>query len=184
MSTPSDVIIVNAGPDDAATIWQLFHQHFELDNAVGLSPLNEAMVRSCIGSWTDPNKYFEVLLAKHVPSGDFVGSCMYERKFSFYAGKIIVMDQLFVTEPFRGHKVGLKLMKAVAAIARNEKAVLRWDTLATNSRGIQFYESIGGQNVSELILKKMENFKILGFELDHEAIEKLLVEGGTKSSTS
>lgn len=90
------------------TIWQLFHQHFELGDAVDVSPLNEAMVRSCIGSWTDPNKYFEVLLAKHVPSGDFVGSCMYEKKFSFYTGKIISVDQLFVTEPFRGHKVGLK----------------------------------------------------------------------------
>lgn len=75
-------------------------------------------------------------------------------------------------------------MKAIAAIAQNEKAILKWNTLATNSREIQFYESIGGQNNSECNLKKTGNFKILGFELDHEAIKKLLMEGGTKSSTS
>ena len=168
------IVITSATVDDVPEVWEVFHKHFEYDGTVGVSPLNADLVRKSMGSWTDPSKYFEVLIAKDASSGEVVGTCLYQKKFSFYRGRIVWMDQLFVKDTCRGKKVGLRLVHNLAQIAKDEEAFIMWDCLEWNVNSIKFYESLGANVMSEIKLVDPVEVKILGFELKPAAVEKLL----------
>lgn len=168
MPTICDVVIIKADVNHSGPVRQLFNEHFTFNDVLTSSLLTESKVRSNLGS-----KNFEVFLAKNTTSDQFVGSCVIERIFSLFVGQIIWMDQLFVKPSFRGQKIGLRLIKAAATVAKEENAVLRWDCGADNLPGIKFHQSFGGQIISETFFKKI-NQKLVGFELDQEAIDKLL----------
>lgn len=168
------IVITSGTIDDVPKIWEVFQKHFEHDGTVGVSSLNADLVRRSIGSWRDTNKYFEVLMAKDASSGELVATCLYQKKFSFYRGRIVWMDQLFVKDTFRGKKIGLRLVHKLAQIAKDEEAFIMWDCLEWNVNSIKFYESLGANVMSEIKLVDPTEVKILGFELKPAAMEKLL----------
>lgn len=174
MSTYGSIIVSNATQEDVPQVWDIFHKHFEYDGTVGLSPLTPELVEKCLGSWSDPQKYFEVLIAKDSTTNEVVGTCLYQKKFSFYRGRIIWMDQLFVKENCRGKKIGLRLMHRLAQIAKEEEVYgILWDCLEWNEKSINFYKSFGATIMSEIKLLDPE-IKILGFEVKFEQFETLL----------
>lgn len=173
-SESPSIVITSANVADVPEVWEVFQKHFEYDGTVGVSSLSPDLVRKSIGSWTDPEKYFEVLMAKDASSGEVVGTCLYQKKFSFYRGRILWMDQLFVKDTHRGKKVGLRLLRTLAHIARDEEASIMWDCLEWNVNSIKFYESLGANVMSEIKLVDPTEVKILGFQLKPDAVEKLL----------
>jgi len=92
---------------------------------------------------------FEGLIAEI--DGQFAGMCLYLPVFSTWLGRPgVYVQDLWVEPAFRGLKVGEKLMRRVAAIARAGGAThLRLAVDVDNDAAQQFYERIGVSHHAE-----------------------------------
>jgi ribosomal protein S18 acetylase RimI-like enzyme len=79
--------------------------------------------------------------------GNLVGfATLYFSYSTLRATKIAVMNDLFVTEEFRGQGAAAKLFAACKGYAaRNRYANLSWTTAKDNLRAQRFYEKMGGE---------------------------------------
>jgi len=84
--------------------------------------------------------------------------------FDFYStwrGRQVFLEDLFVREVFRGRKVGIGLLKAVARIAEHEGCHgLRWEVLNWNHTAVKFYESLGAEFLDDWRLTLLADEKL------------------------
>lgn len=79
-----------------------------------------------------------------VDDNNIVAYVTYFFTYHTWTGKCLYMDDLYVTEPFRGQGLGGQLLKRVIALAKEEKCHdLRWQVSNWNKNAIEFYESVG-----------------------------------------
>ncbi len=73
-----------------------------------------------------------------------VGIAVYFIKYSTWKGKGLYLDDLFVTEKFRGNGIGKKLFDIIIEEAKNINAKqLHWQVLDWNTPAINFYKKYG-----------------------------------------
>ena len=73
-----------------------------------------------------------------------VGIAVYFIKYSTWKGKGLYLDDLFVTEKFRGKGIGKKLFDKIIEEAKNINAKqLHWQVLDWNTPAINFYKKYG-----------------------------------------
>ncbi len=68
--------------------------------------------------------------------------------FAFYTwiGKALYMDDLYVSQAYRGQEIGTRLTNKVIAHAREHNCYkLRWQVSNWNESAIRFYESLGAE---------------------------------------
>lgn len=86
---------------------------------------------------------FEVIVAEdeELPQGErIIGIALTYWAYSTWKGKYLWLEDLIVTESYRGKKIGKSLFEAVMKKALNEQAnLLRWQVLDWNEPAIQFY---------------------------------------------
>jgi GNAT superfamily N-acetyltransferase len=77
-------------------------------------------------------------------SGEIVGIALWFIAYYTWVGKSLYLDDLYVKEAYRKHKIGSALLAKVfeAALAENCKRV-RWQVLRWNEPAIRFYEKAG-----------------------------------------
>lgn len=66
--------------------------------------------------------------------------------FAYYTwtGKALYMDDLYVSQAYRGQEIGTRLINRVIAHAREHNCYkLRWQVSNWNESAIRFYESLG-----------------------------------------
>lgn len=106
------------------------------------------------------NPKFRVVIAEwdHQP----VGFAFFFYCYSTWLGKPgIYLEDLFVRPEYRGKGIGKALLVHVAQIAVSENCYgMRWQVLDWNTPSIDFYESLGAQQMKEWI-----PMRILGEEL-------------------
>lgn len=172
-SKRSEIQIFPGKPEDAPQVYSLLRQHYEFHSPKGIPadwPVTEDMIRRNIGSFSNGEKYFELVLAK---DGTLVvGEIIYHKLFSFYLGKIISLSQILVDENHRGRGVGKKMMIQLCRIANAERALIQWRTREWNVGAQKFYESIGAKLVNQTTSIGGE-MKHLGMQLDRDAIKAL-----------
>ena len=100
------VEIIRAGPEQSTEIEAIVRDLVEYHKLTGQSVLDQRLLESTIGLFSDPTKYYESFLAIDKKSGKVIGHCMYQKYFSFLAGKVIWMENLYVQDGHRGHKIG------------------------------------------------------------------------------
>ncbi|WP_347812664.1 GNAT family N-acetyltransferase [Tumebacillus sp. BK434] len=62
------------------------------------------------------------------------------------AERVVIMNDLYVREAYRGSGVAEKLFQACAAYTKeNGFALMQWETAKDNSRAQRFYEKMGGE---------------------------------------
>jgi len=136
----ADVSIRPAVPGDAAAIHALILELAEY----------ERLTHLCSGSTADladalfgPRPAAEVLLAE--VDGAVAGFALFFHNFStFLARRGLWLEDLYVRPAFRGHGVGSRLLRAVAAIALDRRCGrFEWSVLDWNAPAIGFYERLG-----------------------------------------
>ena len=83
---------------------------------------------------------FECIVAEK--EGIIIGIALYYDAFSTWKGKMLYLDDLIVTQSYRGQGIGKLLLNAFLTKAKG--AILaKWQVLDWNEGAVQFYESMG-----------------------------------------
>jgi len=79
-------------------------------------------------------------------NGDLIGYTTYFMAYFTWTGKSMYMDDLFVSQNFRGRGIGTQLTQAVIKKARSEQCKkVRWQVSHWNSKAIAFYRALGAE---------------------------------------
>lgn len=87
---------------------------------------------------------FEFFVAEH--HGQIIGIALYFFSYSTWKGRSCFLDDLIVTESFRGKGIGKKLFNKVAEVAKEQKCgKLHWQVLDWNAPAISYYKSLNAK---------------------------------------
>ena len=87
---------------------------------------------------------FEFIVAE--AEEKIVGMALYFTKYSTWRGRGLYLDDLIVTESYRGKGIGSKLLNAVFDEAKKMNAKqIHWQVLDWNTPAIEFYKKVGAK---------------------------------------
>lgn len=105
---------------------------------------------------------FYLLTAKI--DGAIRGIAIYYIKYSTWKGKCIFLEDIIVTEKFRGHGIGAKLFEAVIAVSKDMKVRrMEWQVLDWNEPAIRFYKKYNANLDPEWLNGKLTYQQIQSF---------------------
>ena len=107
-------------------------------------------------------KLFDCLVAEH--NGNIVGMALYYNRYSTWKGKTIHLEDLIVTNTYRGKGIGKALLDKLVFIAK-EKQIKRveWNVLDWNESAICFYENIGAKILKNWLVVQLDENGIKSF---------------------
>lgn len=104
---------------------------------------------------------YKVFVAEAVDTNEIIGMALYYTAYSTWKGKMLFLDDLVVTENWRGYGIGRQLINRFLAEAKalgvNQ---VRWQVLNWNNPAIDFYKSLGAEMDEEWITVKMSKQQI------------------------
>jgi GNAT superfamily N-acetyltransferase len=78
--------------------------------------------------------------------GDIVGMALYFFAYYTWVGKSLYLEDIYIKEPFRKHKIGTALLRKIFEVAREEECKrVRWQVLNWNLSAIQMYKKTGAE---------------------------------------
>ena len=96
------------------------------------------------------NAIYDLLVAEK--EGEVIGIALFYEKYSTWKGRSIYLEDLIVTEKYRGIGAGKALFLAVAQEAKKRNSGrMEWQVLDWNEPAIQFYKSAGAELDEEWI---------------------------------
>ena len=94
-----------------------------------------------------------------------VGLALYFYCYSTWKGKCIYLEDLIVTETYRGRGLGRRLLDRVVTKAKEENAKrVVWQVLDWNTPAIAFYESLGAARLPEWITCRLTEEQIREYQ--------------------
>lgn len=85
---------------------------------------------------------FQTFVAEN--EGEIIGLALFYYRYSTWKGKTIHLEDLIVTENYRGKGIGIELYKKVLEQGYNEGVNrMEWNVLSWNTPAIDFYEKSG-----------------------------------------
>jgi len=107
--------------------------------------MEEDLLRDGFG----PQPKFRALIAEW--NGEPAGYASFFYFYSTFQGRpALFLEDLFVSDKFRGQGIGKALLVAVAKLALDENCFgLRWEVLDWNTPAIKFYEKLGADFLHE-----------------------------------
>ncbi len=95
--------------------------------------------------------YFQAWVAEKA-DGEVIGFALFYFVYYTWVGKSLYLDDLYVKEAYRGHKIGSKLLDKVIEIGKqNACKRIRWQVLNWNTPAINFYKKLGANLDDEWI---------------------------------
>jgi len=108
-------------------------------------------------------EFFQSFVAE-TEDGEIIGMASYFFAYYTWVGKSLFLDDLYVKESRRGHKVGSALLKKIFEVARIENCKrVRWLVSKWNKNAIQFYRKIGAEIDEEAFVCDVEGSHINDF---------------------
>ena len=99
----------------------------------------------------DEQDYFKALVAEK-DDGEIVGFALFYFVYYTWVGKSLYLDDLYIKEKYRGHKIGTALLDKVIAFGKeNNCKRIRWQVLDWNKPAIDFYKKLGANLDGEWI---------------------------------
>jgi len=158
---PEEKIVVrHAKREDAPQFLGLL---VELANFEHLDPPGQAARRRIVRD-TFERKKLELLLS--FVNKRAVGYALFFYTYSsFLARPTLYLEDLFVSEEFRGRKIGKTLfMSCVREASKKGCGRMEWSVLTWNKNAIKFYEKAGARRLSEWYY----------YRLDSKALDRLV----------
>lgn len=95
-------------------------------------------------------------------NGVVVGVALFYPAYSTWKGKYIYLDDIIVTQEFRGKGIGKRLFDAVGAFAKATDAnLLRWHVLEWNEPALNFYRKYQAHLDPEWVTGKLTKEDII-----------------------
>ena len=138
------MVIREANESDLRALMPLLRGYCDFYDANPSDEGLEQMVRALIAA---PEQDAFLLVARDGDSGEVVGFAACGWKWSsLRAGRIVVLEDLFVAEHARGRGHAEALIEATARIARRHGApAVTWLTAPDNRRAQAVYDRVGGR---------------------------------------
>jgi GNAT superfamily N-acetyltransferase len=88
---------------------------------------------------------FRCFVAETEP-GEIVGIALYFFAYYTWVGKSLYLEDIYVKEEFRKHKIGTLLLRKIFEVAKAEDCRrVRWQVLKWNESAIQMYRKSGAE---------------------------------------
>lgn len=102
-------------------------------------------VTNSVTLMNEEKEYFNCFIAEK-EDGELIGMAIYFFAYYTWVGKSLYLEDIFVREQYRGHKIGTNLLKKIFEVAREENCKrVRWQVLNWNSSAINFYRKSGAE---------------------------------------
>jgi GNAT superfamily N-acetyltransferase len=139
MNSPDQIVVDFALPGDAPGLHALIKELAVFENAGDQVILtSEELNADVFGA----NPKCKVYAAKF--ESEIVGMALFYGKYSTWTGSCVYLEDLIVSENWRGKGIGTKLFLEVAKYAAQTNAGrLEWQVLDWNESGIAFYNKLG-----------------------------------------
>jgi GNAT superfamily N-acetyltransferase len=109
-----------------------------------------------------PNPLFQVLVAE--VDGNIPGIALFYNRYSTWKGKTIHLEDLIVSENFRGSGIGMKLYQAVMEEAKKQNVRrVEWNVLDWNVPAISFYKKTGAVVFKDWLVAQMDENGLQAF---------------------
>lgn len=155
-----DFRIEKAAPENISLIVALIKEFAEFERLSHACTVSEEDLRAAIFG---ENSFVNCLVA--FADDACVGYAIFYPAFKSFRGeRSMFLEDLYVSPAMRGKGFGLKLLKEVARVSKNQNcARMDWQALKWNAPAIKFYENLGAESDDEN----------LDFRLRSEAFENL-----------
>ena len=142
---------------DEALVLKFIKALAEYEKMSDLVVADEALLHE----WIFEKNKAEVLFA--MEEGKEVGFALFFHNFSTFLGRAgIYLEDLFVLPEYRGHGHGTALIKQLARIALERGCGrLEWSCLDWNTPSINFYLSLGAEQMNEWTVYRFAGEKLL-----------------------
>ena len=108
------------------------------------------------------NPLFQILVAES--DGEIPGIALFYNRFSTWKGKTIHLEDLIVSEKYRGSGIGMKLYEAVMREAKSQNVRrVEWNVLDWNTPAISFYEKTGAVVFKDWLVAQMDEERLINF---------------------
>lgn len=108
------------------------------------------------------NPLFQILVAEL--DGEIPGIALFYNRYSTWKGKTIHLEDLIVSEKYRGSRIGMKLYEAVMAEAKSQNVRrVEWNVLDWNTPAISFYEKTGAVVFKDWLVAQMDEKGLADF---------------------
>lgn len=96
-----------------------------------------------------------------------IGAAIFYFKYSTWKGKCLFLEDLIVSEPYRGKQVGKKLFEAVIQLSKKLKVKrMDWQVLDWNEPAINFYKKFDAVVDPSWVNCKLTESQLLSYLLD------------------
>ncbi len=108
-------------------------------------------VKNTVEQMQAEKDFFQAWVAEK-QDGEIIGFALFYFVYYTWVGKSLYLDDLYVKEKYRGHKIGSALLDKVISIGHeNNCKRIRWQVLEWNKPAIEFYEKLGAKLDNEWI---------------------------------
>ena len=105
---------------------------------------------------------FQILVADM--DGTIPGIALFYNRYSTWKGKTIHLEDLIVSEKFRGSGIGMQLYEAVMQEAKSQNVRrVEWNVLDWNTPAISFYEKTGAVVFKDWLVAQMDEKGLIHF---------------------
>jgi GNAT superfamily N-acetyltransferase len=96
-----------------------------------------------------------------------VGMALFYPRYSTWKGRTIHLEDLVVSQPYRGQGIGKRLFDAVVAAAKKYNARrLEWAVLNWNKPALDFYNKINAHYDEDWFLAQLREQQLLDYKFD------------------
>lgn len=100
-------------------------------------------VRTTVEQMKKDKEIFQCLVAE-TEDQVIIGFATFFFAYYSWTGKALYLDDLYVSEPCRGQKIGSKLLEEIIKLAKSSGCKkMRWQVSTWNQHAIEFYKKLG-----------------------------------------
>lgn len=158
----SDINIREGKQEDLPQVMELIHELAAFEKEPHeVETTVEQMEKDGFGN----QPVFEFFVAKDQKAGKIVGLALYFYSYSTWKGKCLYLEDLIVTQSYRGQGIGKKLFDKIIEKAQEVDARrVVWQVLDWNEPAIKFYQSLGAAMLPEWITCRLVKDQIREYQ--------------------